>query len=248
MLFLTLIISFSIMVACSNQPSSNHGKISNEQLQKKVESSNNSSNSNLSEGHASVFPKTGIEESILIDAVHDTPSIRAETQTEHGTLFMISKGREEEGHLLVSSTTGLEGSKTFQSTYSILFKQGEQEKVLLELPAYLYVQPTDKILTFKKIAFKEADLYFLTPQYQSGHGLEAFVFAIEKQTGKAFSILIKNNNQDIDRLIYSEAKDIAPLYIKNNQLVVVRPLGAGGPPDKDGHYKLDMVNKKLVAE
>lgn len=77
-------------------------------------------------------------DSIVIDAVNEDKSIRAEQQTEKGTLLMIAKGREELGHLVVSSTMGQEGDQTFQSNYSIIYRQGDQDKVLMELPNYLF--------------------------------------------------------------------------------------------------------------
>ncbi len=95
-----------------------------------------------------MFPKSELADSIVIDSVSEDHSIRAEQQASKGTLLMISNGKEERGHLVVSSTLGQEGDQTFQSNYSIVYRQGEKDKVLLELPAHLFVQPTDKRLSF----------------------------------------------------------------------------------------------------
>ncbi|MFD1773957.1 hypothetical protein ACFSF2_08600 [Paenibacillus rhizophilus] len=161
---------------------------------------------------------------------------------------MISNGKEERGHLLVSSVMGQEGDQTFQSNYSIVYRQGEHDKVLLELPAYLFVQPSDKKLSFKKVNFKDADVYILAPQYQTGHGLEGYVFAIDKQSGDVFSLEIIKKGHVSKTLVYSESEPFP--YIQNEQLVVHPPIGAGTPEEdtKDVFYKLDLINKLLVAE
>ncbi|ULO04769.1 hypothetical protein H1230_16550 [Paenibacillus sp. 19GGS1-52] len=195
----------------------------------------------------SVFPKSDIAESINIDFVNEDQAIRAEQQTDKGTLLLISNGKEERGHLNVSSTLGQEGDQTFQSNYSIVYRQGDQDKVLLELTDYLFVQPSDKILTFKKVGFKDAGVYLLTPQYQTGHGLEGYVFAIDKQSGNAFPLKILTKNKFVAiTLVYSEAE--AP-YIENDVLVVPPPVGAGTSEGdaKDLYYQLDLNKKQLVA-
>lgn len=217
---------------------------------KTANNSNNASTQeqNPSGGIAGVFPKSALTESIVIDSVNEDKAIRAEQQTDKGTLLMISRGKEERGHLNVSSTLGQEGDQTFQSNYSIVYRQGDQDTVLLKLPAYLFIQPSDKKLIFEKVSFIAADVYVLTPQYQTGHGLEGYVFAIDKQSGDAFSLEIVKKGQVAKTLLYSES---GPLQsIENDALIVHPPVGAGTPEEdaKDIFYKLDLSKKQLVAE
>ncbi len=73
------------------------------------------------------FPKSILSASTELDSVKDTPSIRAETVTEQGTLVMMSNGWEELGHLAVSSNYGREGDKTFQSDYSVIYLSREKK-------------------------------------------------------------------------------------------------------------------------
>lgn len=195
-----------------------------------------------------VFPKSDLTDSITIDSVNEDHSIQAEQQTEKGTLLMVSNGKEERGHLNVSSTQGQEGDQTFQSNYSIVYRHEDQDKVLLELPSYLFVQPSDKTLTFERVSFKDADVYILTPQYQTGHGLEGYLFAVAKQSGDAFLLEIVKEGQVYKKLLYSESKPL--LSVDNDGLVVHPPVGAGTPEEyaKGALYKLDLSKKQLIAE
>ncbi|MFB5268611.1 hypothetical protein ACE41H_17760 [Paenibacillus enshidis] len=243
MLLASSVFLFSLIVGCNSQPKSEPST---------SESGTNSNTSTSNEQKVpqevkSEFPKTDLTDSIAIDSVNEDQSIRAEQQADQGALLMISNGREERGHLLVSSTLGQEGDQTFQSNYSIVYRQGEKDKVLLELPAFLYVQPTDKKLPFEHVSFKDADVYILTPQYTTGHGVEGYVFAIDKQNGDAFPLEIVNNGKTYKTLLYSEGE--IPT-VEDDTLVVLPPVGAGTPEEdaKDVHYKLDLNNKQLVAK
>ncbi|MNC11104.1 hypothetical protein D3C75_587900 [compost metagenome] len=161
---------------------------------------------------------------------------------------MISGGREERGHLIVSSTLGQEGDQTFQSNYSIVFRQANKDKVLVGLPAYLFIRPTYRKLSFEKLRFKEADVYMLTPQYQTGHGVEGYIFAVDRHTGDAFSLGVVKKGLFSKTLLYSEAEPL-PSPGKDG-LVVHPPVGAGTPEEdaKELLYKLDWSKKQLVAE
>jgi hypothetical protein len=223
------VLAFSLLVAC------NHPEV-------------NSSTQEQKPSEVTSFPKNDHMDSIVIDAVNEDKSIRAEQQTEQGTLLMISNGREELGHLVISSTMGQEGDQTFQSNYSIIFRQGDQEKVLIELPNYLFFRPSSKKLSFEKLSFKEADVYILSPQYQTGHGVEGYIFAINKQSEDVFPLEIVKKNQVSNTLLYSEAEPLPS--VENDTLVVHPPVGAGTPEEdaKDIFYKLELNNKRLVAE
>ncbi|NMO97142.1 hypothetical protein [Paenibacillus lemnae] len=195
---------------------------------------------------SSGFPTTALAASIVIDSVNEEPSIRAEQQTDQGTLLMISNGREERGHLNVSSTLGQEGDQTFQSNYSVIYRQGEEDQVLLELPALLFVQPTDKKLPFEHVSFKDADVYILTPQYKTGHGVEGYVFAVDKDSGDAFPLEVVKNGRVHKTILYSEG-ELLPA-VEDDTLIVHPPVGAGTPEEdaKDKHYTLDLTNKQLT--
>lgn len=244
MVLVSSICLFSTIIGCSNQEKTEPTKPDSS-----ITSNNSiSKDQNSSVENSSTFPKTKLSDSIIIDSVNKKHSIRAEQQTDKGVLLMISNGREEQGHLLVSSVLGQEGDHTFLSNYSIVYKQGEKETILLVLPNFQYIQPTDKKLPFEHISFKSADVYMLTPQYQTGHGAEGYLFAINKQSGDAFHLKIIKNGKISENLIYSEAKPL-PIAEKDT-LLVHPPIGAGTSEQeaKDLHYRLDLRNKQLIAE
>lgn len=246
MLLASSVLLFSLLVACNNQEDNGTTTPVNNTNQ---ETTNNSSTSEQKSGDiASIFSKSDLTDSITIDLVNEDPAIRAEQQTDKGTLIMISNGKEERGHLNVSSTQGEEGDQTFQSNYSVIYRYDGQDKVLLELPAYLFVQPSDKKITFEKVDFKDADVYVLTPQYKTGHGLEGYVFAIDKQSGDAFPLEIVKEGQVSKTLLYSESE---PTLSVESDALVVHPATGAGTPDEDTNdlnYKLDLSKKQLIAD
>lgn len=249
MLLASFVLLYSLLIACNNQQDAKPATPITTGNQKATHNSNNlsSQEQNPSGDIASVFPKTDLSDSITIDSVHEEQLIRAEQTTGEGILLMIPIGKEERGHLNVSSTMGQEGDQTFQSNYSIVYKDDGKNLVILELPAYLFVQPSDQKLTFEKYGFKDADIYILTPQYQTGHGLEGFVFAIDKQSGKALPLEIVTKNQVSKTLLYSETE---PILNIENGLVVHPPVGAGTPEEdiKEVIYKLDLSRKQLISK
>jgi hypothetical protein len=243
------VLLLSVLLACNNQQDAGATTPGNNINQ---QTTNNSSTStqeqNSSVVISSLFSKSSLSDSIVIDSINEDRSIRAEQQTDKGTLLMVSNGREERGHLNVSSTQGQEGDQSFQSNYSIIYKYDGQDKVLFELPAYIFVQPSDKKLKFVKVSFKDADVYALTPQYKTGHGLEAFVLAIDKQSGDAFPLEIVKDGHVFKTLLYSESEPV--LNVENDSLVVHSPIGAGTPKEdaKDVLYKLNLSTKQLISE
>ncbi|MHA7578992.1 hypothetical protein ACX12E_01230 [Paenibacillus vandeheii] len=249
MLLASSVLLFSLLVACNNQEDNGTTAPVNNTNQETTNKSNNLSTSEQNSGDiTSIFSKSDLTDSISIDSVNEDQAIRAEQKTDKGTLIMISNGKEERGHLKVSSTQGEEGDQTFQSNYSIIYRYDGQDRVLLELPAYLFVQPSDKKLTFEKVNFKDAEVYVLTPQYKTGHGLEGYVFAIVKQSGDAFPLEIVKEGQVSKTLLYSESEP--KLSVENDALVVHPAIGAGTPEEdtKDLNYKLDLSKKQLIAE
>ncbi|WP_308598717.1 hypothetical protein [uncultured Paenibacillus sp.] len=238
---------FSLLVACNNQQNAGATTSGNNINQETIYNSS-APEQNSSGDISSVFPKSELTDLIAIDSVNEDQSIRAEQQTDQGTLLMVSNGKEERGHLNVSSTLGQEGDQTFHSNYSIVYRHDDQDKVLLELPAYLFVQPSDQKIIFEKVSFKDADVYVLTPQYQTGHGLEGYLFAVTKQSGDAFLLEIVKKGQVSEKLLYSESGPMP--IVENNTLVVHPPVGAGTPEEdtKVVFYKLNLSTKQLIAK
>lgn len=170
MLLASSVVWFGLLVACTAQQGAGTAAPANTGNPESTQINSNHSiakKQNSSGDIASTYPKTDLTNVMTIDSVHEDPSIRAEQKTDQGTLLMIANGKEERGHINVSSTQGQEGDLTFQSNYSIVYKYDGQDKVLLDLPAYLFVRPSDQNITFEKVGFKDAEVFVLTPQYQT---------------------------------------------------------------------------------
>lgn len=195
----------------------------------------------------SQFPLDGLAGSVIIDSVNPEETIRARSGAGSGELLMISSSTEERGHLNVSSNYGLEGEQTYQADYSIVYRSGDKDQVLLKLPAFLFVQPTDRVLEFAAVPFAKAEVYLLAPQYKSGHGLVAYAFAMDKESGEVFPLSFKQDGIVHDTLVYSELPPFPAN--QNEQLVVHSPVGAGGDPEPGPQlYELDLDKRQFVAQ
>lgn len=184
---------------------------------------------------------------MIVDSLNEKGTIRARSAAGQGELLMIASGPEERGHLNVPSNDGLEGDQTYQADYSIVYREGKQDQVLLKLPAFLFVQPSDRVLEFAAVSFKGAEVYLLAPQYKSGHGLVAYAFAMDKGSGEVFPLSFKQGEYVHDTLVYSEIQP-APAN-QNEQLAVHSPEGAGTDPElKPQMYELDLDKRQFVAQ
>ncbi len=193
------------------------------------------------------FPLEGLAGSVIIDSVNPEETIRARSAAGSGELLMISSSTEERGHLAVSSNDGLEGEQTYQADYSIVYRSGDQDQVLLKLPAFLFVQPTDRVLEFAAVPFEKAEVYLLAPQYKSGHGLVAYAFAMDKENGEVFPLTFIQGGIEHDTLVYSEIQP--PPANQNEQLAVHLPEGAGGDPEPGPQlYELDLEKRQFIAQ
>ncbi|MEK5036037.1 hypothetical protein MKY96_31810 [Paenibacillus sp. FSL R7-0302] len=183
---------------------------------------------------------------VIADSVNAAGTIRARSAAGQGELLMIASSSEERGHLETSSNYGLEGEQTYQADYSIVYRAGDQDQVLLKLPAFLFVRPSDQVLEFDKVSFKDAEVYLFAPQYKSGHGLVAYAFAVNKMSGEVFPLSFKQGDIVHDTLVYSEIQPVPAN--QNEQLVVHSPEGAGTDPElKPQVYDLDLEKRLFIA-
>lgn len=245
------ILSLSLLMGCNNQEASGTGTPTNEARSTAVPTASNAPTASAevpsdSEGLTSQFPLEGVANLVRIDSVNDAGMIRARSAAGQGELLMIASGPEERGHLNVSTNNGLEGEQTYQADYSIVYRSGKQDQVLLKLPAFLFVRPSDQVLEFDTVRFKDAEVYLLAPQYKSGHGLVAYAFAVDKISGEVFPLSFKQGGIVHDTLVYSEIQP-APAN-QNEQLVVHSPEGAGTDPElKPRVYDLDLEKRQFIA-
>ncbi|WP_211747729.1 hypothetical protein [Paenibacillus sp. Marseille-Q4541] len=195
----------------------------------------------------SQFSKSEFSNVIEIDFTKETPSIRAKTSTENGTLVLVSRGREEIGHLTVPSMSGIEGDTTFQSNYDIVYEHNGKRLTILSLPELTLIQPTDKLLSFDKIVFKDADVYLFNPRYTSGYGIQFYAMAIPNGGGEPIPLHFIKGGYLLEHITYSS---LNPPINKKERLVIVPEERAGSSKEelKEVNYVLDIKNKRFVAE
>lgn len=194
----------------------------------------------------SQFPDNGY--SIKLDSIAENQTVRARVSTEHGELQVVSNGKEEIGHIEVPSVFGAEGDFTFRGNYNVIFKHDGSEKVIKELNDFIFVQKTDKTVSFEKISFDKVDIYLLTPEYTASRGYNSYAFGIDKENGDVFPLTFKTGNNDRETVNY--AIDTFP-HNEDGKLVV-STRNTEGENDEQAIekivYSLDISKKQFVSE
>ncbi|SMF90174.1 hypothetical protein SAMN05661091_4920 [Paenibacillus uliginis N3/975] len=185
---------------------------------------------------------------IELDAIQEASTVRAQVNTEQGELFVVSKDKEEIGHIGVPSVFGAEGDLTFRGNYDVVYKHNGSEQVIKEFNDLIFVQKTDKPISLEKISFKEVDIFLLTPEYMASRGYNSFAFGINKGNGGAFPIAFKTGENEQETINY--AVDHFP---KNeNEKLVVTTRNTEEENNEQGlkeiTYTLDLSKKQFVVE
>lgn len=105
-------------------------------------------------------------------------SVRAQINTDHGVLSVVSTGTEEVGHITTPSVFGAEGDVTFRGKYNVVLSTDGSVQVIKEFKDLIFVQKSDGPITFDVIPFEKADVYLLTPEYMATRGTNSYVFGI----------------------------------------------------------------------
>ncbi|MGF7045879.1 hypothetical protein J2T13_000339 [Paenibacillus sp. DS2015] len=155
--------------------------------------------------------------SIDLDSIQEDPTVRAQVNTEVGELFVISKDKEEIGHIGLPSVFGAEGDLTFRGHYDVVYKHDGSEQVIKEFNDLIFVQKTDKPISFEKISFETVDIYLLTPEYMATRGYNSYAFGINKENAEVFPITFKKGENERETINY--AVDHFPKN-ENEKLVV----------------------------
>lgn len=193
------------------------------------------------------FLNTEFSNIITLDSVNKDGTLRAQTNTDFGELIVVANGKEEVGHLNAPSVAGLEGDLTFQGNYTVINIIDGKKHEVMELKEITFIQQSDRVVNFDKVSFNDADVYFLTPQYTSGHGLNAYAIAVNKSNGEAISLKFIKNDTTTDTLNY--ANDQLP--VNENEFLKVVPGISAGTSEENADitfYKLDLTNKYFIVE
>lgn len=233
---LTSLLILSVLMACNKDDPSDPIKVPSDRY-----------SDSEGRGVKTIFPNSEYANIITVDTVNPEGTIRARSSTALGELVVIAIGQEEEGHLNTPSTAGVEGDYTFQGNYKVINKINGKKQVVNELKELSFIQTSKEPISFEKVNFEEADVYFLTPQYTGGHGLSAYAFVVNKDNGEAAPLKFVNHGATTDTLNY--AMEHFP-FNKNGYLIVTPGTSAGTSEAKAEtvQYRLDVVNQYFIAD
>jgi hypothetical protein len=182
---------------------------------------------------------------VQIDSNQDNPTIRAQMGTDNGDLQVVSEGKEMIGHFTIPSVLGQEGDFFYQGNYSVFYNHNDEKKEIRELQSLVFVQPSEKPISFEKIGFESMDVFLLTPEYTASRGYNSYAFGIDKNSGEAFAITFKSGENVHDTMNYE--KDNAPLN-KSEKLVVTTRNTEGQGDTLTTEYSFDKDSKQFVAQ
>ncbi|KQY90938.1 hypothetical protein ASD24_24380 [Paenibacillus sp. Root52] len=196
-------------------------------------------------GEENQTPDSPYTNVVKIDTNQETPTVRAQIDTDSGELYVVSEGKEAIGHITTPSVLGKEGDFYYQGNYSVMYKHNEEEKEIKELKDIVFVQPSDQPISFEKISFEAMDVFLLTPEYTSSRGYNSYAFGIDKKSGEAFAITFKNGENVQDVINYE--KDSVP--VSTSEKLVVTTRNTEGQGDTlTTEYSFDQDSKQFVAE
>lgn len=188
------------------------------------------------------FPNSEYVNVITLDSLNEIGTVRAQVDTNIGELIVVSNGEEEAGHINTSNIAGVEGDLTFQGNYTVINKVDGKEQKVTEWKEVTFIQKTDEPIPFQKVSFKDAVVYFLTPQYAAGHGLSAYAIAVNNSNGEATSLRFVKKGSTTETINY----DMDQLPLNKDGVLEVKPGTSAGTPEEDSKatsYQLDLVNK-----
>lgn len=194
----------------------------------------------------SQFPDNGY--SIELDTVQEEISVRAQINTDHGVLSVVSTGTEEVGHITTPSVFGAEGDVTFRGNYNVVLSSDSSEQVIKEFKDLIFVQKSHEPITFDVIPFEKVDIYLLTPEYMATRGTNSYVIGINKENGEAFPITFNYGknvretiNYAVDHFPQNESEKLVVMTRNNegeNQESEIKPFT----------FTLDLDNKQFILE
>ncbi|MFE0556576.1 hypothetical protein ACFW1P_11705 [Paenibacillus sp. NPDC058910] len=233
-----VILCGALLTACGNEQPS----VSQDSPSPNTQSQETNNNEELT----SQFPDNGY--SIKLDSIVENQTVRAQVSTEFGELQVVSNGKEEIGHIEVPSVFGAEGDFTFRGNYNVIFIHDGSEKVIKKLNDFIFVQKTDKTVSFEEISFDKVDIYLLTPEYTASRGYNSYAFGIDKENGEVFPLTFKTGDNDQETINY--AVDTFPQ--NEDGKLVVSTRNTEGENDEQAIekivYSLDISKKQFVSE
>ncbi|WP_217596911.1 hypothetical protein [Cohnella sp. GbtcB17] len=176
-----------------------------------------------------------------------TAIVRAEGMAKSGRLQVVPIGTEKQESLGAPSCFGTETDIRFEGDYRVEYVGADGgERVIAELPALTFVQPSPDKVQMMKLTFPEAEVFVLAPQYADCRAIAFYAYAVD-DSGQAFPLRFEQEDgTTADMSYYPPGK---PPSVSGDRLVLPSSEGpggesAGGPRDRT--FTLDLSAKAFV--
>ncbi|WP_221469199.1 hypothetical protein [Cohnella nanjingensis] len=174
--------------------------------------------------------------------------VRAEGTAETGKLQVVPLNGEKQETLGAASCMGKETDMQFQGSYRVVYTRGKESGVVIdELPEMTFIQPSADIVQMTKLAFADADVFLLVPQYADCHGLNFYAYAVDKNGGEAFPLSFRMADGTESNASYYPPGELPA--VRDGQLVLPSGEGPGGETangPQDRIFDLNLSEKALV--
>ncbi|MFD2334216.1 hypothetical protein ACFSR7_33615 [Cohnella sp. GCM10020058] len=173
--------------------------------------------------------------------------VRAEGVSKSGRLLVVPVGEEMQEHLGASSCIGTETDTRFEGDYRVVYVGADgSERIVAELPALTFVQPSAKKFQMMKLTFAEATVFVLAPQYTDCRAISFYAYAVD-ESGQAFPLTFRTEDGTIADSSYYPPDRIPS--VRGGQLVLPSSEGPGGETaagPQDRTFTLDLAAKALI--
>lgn len=173
--------------------------------------------------------------------------VRAEGKTKSGRLQVVPVGAEKQEKLGAPSCIGTVTDVRFEGDYRVVYAGVDgSERVIAELPALTFVQPTAKKVPMMKMTFPEAEVFLLAPQYADCRAIAFYAYAVDN-SGQAFPLSFQSGDGTAADISYYPPGRLPS--VRDGLLVLPSSEGPGGETaagPQDRTFTLDLSTKALV--
>jgi|GEM_PF-1159354 len=173
--------------------------------------------------------------------------VRAEGLAKSGRLQVVPVGTEKQEPLGAPSCIGTETDVRFEGDYRVVYAGADgSERVIAELPALTFVQPSSEKVRMMKLTFPEAEVFLLAPQYADCRAIAVYAYAVD-DSSQAFPLSFRSGDGTAADTSYYPPGRLPT--VRDDQLVLPSSEGPGGETadgPQDRTFTLDLSAKAFI--
>jgi hypothetical protein len=200
---------------------------------------------------ASLFPpaSTSISspKATEVNLVKKDDSIRAIGMHSDGRLLVKPASKASVASLGAPSCYGLETDQSWSGDYEVVWEpksQGTPTKVMTFPIDFEIVQQNDSPVIMSQFTLGDTDIFAYVPRYTDCHGLETYLFGVNK--GKAFSISFEMKPDQIWMNISQLPH--RPFQVTNGVITLSGGYGAGQDFIDVYHFHYDPTKRSMILQ